>query len=186
MLRILTQFVLLTLYLKVSWAYTYYLFRVNMTDNKKSWFKQFWPWFLIGLPMVAVVGSINLFITAVEHKPDMVVDDYYSKGKAINNDFALLKEAKKQNISATITQNDKEYLIDLQGVTDKSSISFALHHATLAKRDITKMLTADASGIFHFESEKDLTGKWKLRIEPFDKSWRLQKTVNLPSAIINL
>ncbi|WP_022940495.1 FixH family protein [Psychromonas hadalis] len=157
-----------------------------MTDNKKSWFKQFWPWFLIALPMVAVVGSINLFITAVDNKPDMVVDDYYAKGKAINNDFALLKEAKKQNISASITQHNKELLIDLQGVADKSSISFSLYHATLAKRDITQMLTADASGRYHFESDQDLTGKWKLRIEPFDKSWRLQKTVNLPTATINL
>lgn len=157
-----------------------------MTDIKKSWFKQFWPWFLIGLPLVAVVGSVNLLLTALDNKPDMVVDDYYTKGKAINNDFALLKKAKELNISATITWQDKELLINLQGIKDKSSISFSLYHATLAKRDITQMLTADASGHYHFESEQDLTGKWKLRIEPFDKSWRLQKTVNLPSAVINL
>ncbi|PKG38716.1 FixH family protein [Psychromonas sp. Urea-02u-13] len=157
-----------------------------MTDNKKSWFKQFWPWFLIGLPMVAVVGSVNLLITAMDNKPDMVVDDYYTKGKAINHDFALINKAKELNISAKIQQTDNVLFISLKGLKDKSSISFSLYHSTLAKRDISVMLTADASGNYNFETDKDLNGKWKLRIEPFDKSWRLQKTVILPSKTINL
>jgi uncharacterized protein len=157
-----------------------------MTNNKKSWFKQFWPWFLIGLPMVAVVGSINLLITAMDNKPDMVVDDYYTKGKAINNDFALINRAKELNIRADITQTDNELLISLQGLKDKSSVSFSLYHSTLAKRDISVMLTADGRGNYHFESDKDLTGKWNLRIEPFDKSWRLQKTITLPRETFKL
>tara|TARA_R110001583_G_scaffold195499_1_gene374350 strand:+ start:8901 stop:9374 length:474 start_codon:yes stop_codon:yes gene_type:complete len=157
-----------------------------MKENKKSWFKQFWPWFLIALPMVAVVGSVSLVFTAMEHKPDMVVDDYYVKGKAINHDFALINKAAELNINAEIVQTDKKLLITIKGLEDKSSISFSLFHSTLAKNDISAMLTANAGGHYIFESEQDLTGKWTLRIEPFDKSWRLQKTVNLPSATINL
>jgi hypothetical protein len=157
-----------------------------MKDNKKSWFKQFWPWFLIGLPMVAVVGSVSLVFTAMDNKPDMVVDDYYVKGKAINHDFALINKAAELNIHAEIQQTDKKLLIIMQGLQDKSSISFSLFHATLAKNDISAMLTADANGHYLFQSDQDLTGKWTLRIEPFDKAWRLQKTVNLPSSIINL
>lgn len=157
-----------------------------MKDNKKSWFKQFWPWFLIGLPMVAVVGSISLVFTAMDHKPDMVVDDYYTKGKAINNDFALINKAAELNISANVEQTDKSLLIKMEGLADKSSISLSLFHSTLAKNDISAMLTANANGDYLFESEQDLTGKWTLRIEPFDKSWRLQKTVILPSSTINL
>lgn len=131
--------------------------------------------------MVAVVGAVNLLFTALDNKPDMVVDDYYTKGKAINNDFALINKAKELNIHASIKQTEKELQISLEGVKDKSSISFSLFHATIAKRDITSMLTADGNGDYHFESDQDLTGKWNLRIEPFDKSWRLQKTVILPS-----
>ncbi|WP_413701712.1 FixH family protein [Psychromonas sp. KJ10-10] len=157
-----------------------------MNENKKSWFKQFWPWFLIGLPMVAVVGSISLVFTAMDHKPDMVVDDYYTKGKAINNDFALINKATELNISASVEQTGKSLLIIMQGVEDKSSISFSLFHSTLAKNDISAMLTADASGNYMFQSDQDLTGKWTLRIEPFDKSWRLQKTINLPSTTFKL
>lgn len=151
-----------------------------MKNNKKSWFKQFWPWFLIGLPMVAVIGSVNLLFTAMDNKPHMVVDDYYAEGKAINNDFALINKAKELNIHASVQQTEKQLLISLQGVADKSSISFSLYHSTLAERDISVMLTADANGDYQFQSDQDLTGKWKLRLEPFDKSWRLQKTITLP------
>lgn len=155
-------------------------------QKEQAWFKQFWPWFLIGLPMIAVVGSFNLLFTALDNKPDMVVDDYYSEGKTINNDFALIKEAKRLNLSAAIEQTEKELLIKFEGLDDKSSISFSLYHSTLAARDISVMLTADANGHYHFQSEQDLTGKWKLRIESFDKSWRLEKTISLPRETINL
>jgi len=156
------------------------LFRDAMKNNNKSWFKQFWPWFLIGLPMVAVVGSISLVFTAIDHQPDMVVDDYYSKGKAINNDFALINRAKELDIHAAVQQTESALLVRLEGVKSNASISFSLYHSTLASRDIVTMLTADAKGEYRFESEQDLSGKWTLRIEPFDKAWRLQKTITLP------
>ena len=35
-------------------------------------------------------------------------------------------------------------------------------------------------------SEESLNGKWTLRIEPFDKQWRLQQTVQLPASNITL
>jgi len=157
-----------------------------MKNNKESWFKQFWPWFLIALPMVAVVGSISLVFTAMEQKPDMVVDDYYTKGKAINNDFALINRAKELQIHASIEHNDNALWIRLAGLETNASISLSLYHATLATRDITTMLTANAKGDYHFETDQDLTGKWTLRIEPFDKAWRLQKTIRLPSETFKL
>ena len=69
-----------------------------MKNTNKAWFKQFWPWFLIILPLTAVIAATNLLFTALDNKPDMVVDDYYSKGKAINEDLTLIKNAKKENI----------------------------------------------------------------------------------------
>lgn len=157
-----------------------------MKNNNKKWFKQFWPWFLILLPMAAVIAGIATLIIASHNKPDMVMDDYYTQGKAINADFTLLKNAQNLNISALIRQKDNELIIHLNGVKDSSSITLSLFHTTLADRDTTSALTADGKGDFHFSSDLDLKGKWQLRIEPFDKSWRLQKTVTFPTATINL
>lgn len=153
-----------------------------MKNNKnKAWFKQFWPWFLIILPLSAVIGGISTVIIATSNKPDMVVDDYYQKGKAINNDLALIKKARANNISALITQSDNELVINLTGVQNKSSINLFLYHSTQAERDLSQLLTADGNGNYRYQSEQLLTGKWQMRIEPFDKSWRLQKWVTLPA-----
>jgi hypothetical protein len=149
-------------------------------NNNKAWYKQFWPWFLILLPLLSIVRGVVTVIIAADNKPDMVVDDYYSKGKAINNDLTLIKNAQADNISASITQSGDELIINLTGVQDKSSIHLFLYHSTQAKRDLSQLLTADGSGNYRYQSKQLLTGKWQVRIEPFDKSWRLQKWVTLP------
>ena len=136
--------------------------------------------------MSAVIAGITTVIIATNNKPEMVVDDYYTKGKAINADLSLLKNAKKIGISATILQQDNNLMIKINGMLDKSSIQFSLYHPTLAKRDISLMLTADGSGLYRFESDNNINGKWQLRIEPFDKSWRLQKTIILPNSSFSL
>ncbi|HEY5716030.1 MAG TPA: FixH family protein [Psychromonas sp.] len=154
--------------------------------NNKVWFKQFWPWFLIILPLCAVIGGVSTVIIATDNKPDMVEDDYYAKGKAINKDLTLIKNAQAKNISAFITQSGNELIINLRGVQDKSSIHLFLFHSTLSKRDLSQLLTADGNGNYRYRTDQPLAGKWQIRIEPFDKSWRLQNTVTLPAASFKL
>ena len=157
-----------------------------MKTDKKKWYKQFWPWFVMALPLTAVIGAVNLLITSIENQPDMVVDDYYKKGKGINEDLSLIKEAKRLNISAELTQIENELIIILPKREDRSSISISLYHPTLAARDISTLLTADGKGAYHLITDEPLTGKWRLRIEPFDKMWRLEKVIHLPKEYIQI
>lgn len=159
---------------------------VMQANTKEAWFKQFWPWFLIILPLTAVVAGITTVVIATNNKPEMVVDDYYKTGKAINADLSLLNNAKKLGISGVVSQREDELLITLKGLENNSSISFSLYHATQSKRDNIIMLTADAEGNYHYEIKEALTGKWTLRIEPYDKKWRLQQSVQFPTENINL
>lgn len=155
-------------------------------SSKKAWFKQFWPWFLILLPLSAVTAGISTLIIAIKNEPEMVVDDYYKTGKAINTDFSLLQQAKERGISAQVKQQQGELLISLTGLQNNASLRLSLFHATQSKRDKSIMLTADAIGNYHYQTEQSLTGKWILRIEPFDKKWRLQKNVQFPTANITI
>lgn len=153
---------------------------------KKSWFKQFWPWFLIILPLAAVVAGISTLIIATSNPPEMVVDDYYKTGKAVNADLSLLNNAKKLGLSAIVVQQEDGLLITLDGLKTNTSLSLSLFHSTQSKRDKFAMLTADAEGNYHYETEQTLKGKWSLRIEPFDKKWRLEKKVHFPTNKITL
>jgi uncharacterized protein len=154
--------------------------------QKKSWFKQFWPWFLIILPLAAVVAGVSTLIIASNNKPEMVVDDYYKTGKAVNADLSLITNAKKLGLSALVIQQDNNLVITFDGLQNNTSISLSLFHATQAKRDRFSMLTSDASGKYSYEADESLDGKWTLRLEPFDKAWRLEKQVQFPTGKLAL
>lgn len=151
-----------------------------MSNKNESWYTQFWPWFLILLPLSVVVAAISTFVIATDNKPNMVVDDYYKKGKAINVDLSLIRRAKELGINASVTQSENNLSIVLNNVSDKSAITLYLHHATLARRDLVQMLTANADGVYIFENKKPLAGKWRIRIEPFDKKWRIEDPIVFP------
>lgn len=53
----------------------------------QPWYRQPWPWFLIALPAIAVVGCIATMILAIRTN-DAVVADYYQRGLDINKELA--------------------------------------------------------------------------------------------------
>ena len=50
----------------------------------KPWYKQFWPWLLIAIPVFAIVRAGHTVYLMNQQSPDLVVDEYYTEGKAIN------------------------------------------------------------------------------------------------------
>jgi hypothetical protein len=40
--------------------------------DQRPWYRQFWPWFLIALPMIAVIGGIVTLIIAVRSSDPLV------------------------------------------------------------------------------------------------------------------
>lgn len=65
------------------------------TDSSETtttpWYRQFWPWFVFGLPAVVVVASIATVYLAVSN-PDPVVDgNYYKHGLTINETLDAVK-----------------------------------------------------------------------------------------------
>ena len=57
----------------------------------KPWYKQFWPWFLIILPLTVVVWTIITVIIFSNNSVSLVTEDYYKKGKGINIDISKHK-----------------------------------------------------------------------------------------------
>ena len=43
--------------------------------DTKPWYKQFWPWFIIALPLSAVIASIATFVIALQNPEHLVVDN---------------------------------------------------------------------------------------------------------------
>ena len=59
-----------------------------------SWYKQFWPWFLIVLPTAAVIASFLSLYIAFKYADQPVQDGYVQQG------LTVLHESKLPNANA--------------------------------------------------------------------------------------
>ena len=71
--------------------------------DTRPWYRQFWPWFLILLPASVVVAGLSTLYIANRHADDLVVDDYYKDGLAINRQLEKKQRANVLGITAQLT-----------------------------------------------------------------------------------
>ncbi|WP_100657305.1 FixH family protein [Alteromonas flava] len=157
-----------------------------MTESKvKPWYKQFWPWFLIAVPLSSfIVGFIVLHL-ATNTTDSLVVDDYYKEGRAINARLDKIQTAKDLNIVTELSfSSDGAIALRFISGTPRSNVALqlSLYHVTLKDRDINVLLAADANGVYRGFTEQALDGKWRVTLLPLDESWKLQQVLALPQS----
>lgn len=140
------------------------------------WYRQFWPWFLIGIPALSVVASIAMLVVAVRHADSLVRGDYYRAGLAINRDFALERVAAARHLDATVRADAarQEVALELRGdgIDSGSELTLLLTHPTDAARDQTLTLRF-ADGAFRAPLAIALHGPWNAALAPAGGGWRL-------------
>ncbi|WP_199608619.1 FixH family protein [Flocculibacter collagenilyticus] len=151
-------------------------------NKSPIWYKQFWPWFIIILPLTAVVAGIITLFIALDKSPEMVVDEYYKKGKAINLDLSKYHQAEKMGISMALAISDSELAVNFTKVPRQpiSALKVAFYHPTLANKDFSLLLTSDAHGTYRHQLEQPITGAWDVTLSPHDDVWKLRQRVALP------
>jgi hypothetical protein len=70
-------------------------------EEKKPWYKPSWAWFVLALPLIAIVGCINLIWLAGKHNDGVVADDYTRTGDEVTRLVARDQAAAKLGLRAT-------------------------------------------------------------------------------------
>ncbi|HAS4590936.1 TPA: hypothetical protein I6878_003406, partial [Vibrio cholerae] len=78
----------------------------------KPWYKQFWPWFLIILPLTVVIWTVVTVIVFANNSVSLVTEDYYKKGKGINIDLTKINVAKELGLNATVHSEGSTVIIE--------------------------------------------------------------------------
>ncbi len=148
---------------------------------KTSWYREPWAWLVFGLPLVAVIASVNLYIVANTDPDPLVVGDYYKTGKAINFQVAKVKQAQKLGMRFALQFSNNKLLIKPTGIEKTFPVlNVSFYHPTLEERDFALALTPDGNGYFRHTFDNDISGKWKITITPFENHWKIQDTISLP------
>jgi uncharacterized protein len=147
------------------------------------WYKNFWPWFLIFFPLAAIIGCITLIITAVGNGPDMVVDDYYKKGKAINLELTKFEKAKALFLHGelNVTADRVSFKFTKGDSSNIHALKLAFYHRTIKAHDFETTLTPNANQEFTALLEGFTAGAYSVFIEPIDGSWKLKENITLPT-----
>ncbi len=158
-----------------------------MTEqDKQPWYKQFWPWFLISIPLASIIGGISMIIISIDGADTLVKEDYYKEGLAINKQFDKLRRAKSLGIKAELTLTDNKFMLNLnseQPITESLTLEFS--HATIKSKDFSLSLQQTTNGqYFSYLTPEQLTainGKWYITLYPYSEQWHLKNHWRLPT-----
>lgn len=151
--------------------------------NPTPWYKHFWPWFLMFFPVATIIACIGLVVFAVGNGPDMVVDDYYKKGKAINLELSKFDKAKALYLHGDLTADTDfvKFAFTKGDYSKVTALKASFYHRTIKKYDFNVNLLANANGEFTAILENAHPGAYTIFIEPMDGSWKLKEKLQLPS-----
>lgn len=145
------------------------------------WYKEPWAYLVFILPLSAVIAGITTFIIANTNADTVVIDDYYKKGKSINQDIGKFKMAQKLGIKFDMQVDNNQIILKPTGIEKTFSVlNVSFYHSTLADRDFNLKLTPDGNGWLRQSFDQNIAGKWRIVVTPFDDRWKMQTTVALP------
>ncbi len=148
-----------------------------MPDNSVSWYKQFWPWFLIAIPASAVIAGFVMLWLALNSQHSMVVDDYFKYGKTINKRIERDVNATRLGVNALLESSTNELRVTVSSAApDYAEWSEQLQvravHPSDARRDMTFVLRHQRDGVYLARASLP-PGRWQIHIEPVSGQWRL-------------
>lgn len=148
------------------------------------WYRQFWPWFLIALPAVAIFASSMLIWKSTEYPVDLVNDDYYKDGLAINQTLDKDRFAHRLGLTAAVHVDPGSGEVTATLSSDKPMPPGALElefvHPMIPSRDHTVMLATQGHG--HYVGRTSTHGgRWYLRLRGMveGRQWQLKGQVDL-------
>jgi len=143
-------------------------------EDSAPWYRQFWPWFLIVLPGSVVIAAFVTLYIATRHADDLVVDEYYKDGLAINRQLAKQEAARELGYSARLTVLGERIEVETTGIEGQANLRLQLSHPLEADRDFTVQLTRTGPAHYAADLPASVASHWHWILDAGeDGSWRL-------------
>lgn len=142
--------------------------------DTEPWYRQFWPWFLISLPASVVVAGLFTLYIANRGADDLVVDDYYKDGLAINRQLEKKQRSLDLGITASLQFSDNHVTVRMAGPVDAATLDLLLSHPLEADRDFSVNLARIAPGIYQAVLPAAIAPRWHWTLMSAQPdAWRL-------------
>ncbi len=148
-------------------------------EDSLPWYRQFWPWFLIFLPGSVVVAALTTVYIAHKGADDLVVDEYYKEGLAINQQLERKQRAQAMGISAVPSFDGLQVQVLVSGASSAPELSLRMSHPLEADRDFTITLIEASPGDYRGRLSQPVAERWHWTLGPptDGQGWRLDGSV---------
>ena len=159
-------------------------------QDTKSWFKQFWPWFIVALPLTAVIASLYTVMIAFENQDSLVKSEYYKEGLAINEQLQEYRLAEELGLSGDISIAPETGQIHLSLASDQNAqlpntLTLSFIHPVTDTQDFQIALVKTAEGQYQGSLNRALDHRWHLQLTPLatqdQATWKLQSSIDFNS-----
>lgn len=154
------------------------------TQPVEPWYQQGWPWFLFGLPAIAVVAGIITLIIANWDWDGLVADDYYKEGQGVVMLIDKLEHARSLGLTAQLSLHDGSVSVDLsstQGSELPGKLYLNIIHPTRSGADQQILLEKGQDALYSGTFAPLSAGRWRFRIEDESRTWRMNGAANIPA-----
>lgn len=142
------------------------------------WHRQFWPWFLIALPGSVVIASLAMVYIASRGADDLVAQDYYRAGLAINRRLEEQRRASALGVRAQLRFAPHSVRADVVSPGDPAELALRLSHPMEADRDVDLTLRRIAPGHYAAPLAAAVSPRWHWSLAPrAADAWRLDGVV---------
>lgn len=147
-------------------------------EDTLPWYRQFWPWFLIMLPASVVVAGLSTLYIANRHADDLVADEYYKEGLAINRQLEKKQRASALGIDARLHIAAEEIQVLLSGPESTQQLRLLMSHPLESDLDFTTMLIRSGQGEYRGRLQRPVAPRWHWTLESTTPDgWRLDGSI---------
>lgn len=142
-----------------------------MQTVHRPWYREPWPWFLMALPLAAVVASMYTIFLATREPDSVVTDHYYKRGLAVGGDIERERYAQALHLDGSLREEAGRIDLRLNQAMPEPTLRLRLRHPLSQRKDVDIVLSRSAPGVYGAAEPPLEAVRYRVHLET--PEWRL-------------